>query len=104
MYARITVLEWKLGHRPEGMEEIISLVREKIVSEAKEQKGFTGLLGLLNRRRGRGMVMSLWETEADLQASEASGYYRAQLAAAESLYGVSATLSYEETYEVVVQE
>jgi heme-degrading monooxygenase HmoA len=104
MYARITVLEWKPGHRPEGMEEIITLVREKIAPEAKQQKGFKGLLGLLDRRRVRGMVISLWETEADLQASEASGFYRAQLAAVGPLYGVSATLSYEETYEVVVQE
>ncbi len=104
MYARVTVLEWKTGHKREGLEELIPVMRESIVPDAKQQHGFKGFLGLLDRREGRGMAITLWETEADLKASEASGYYRAQLAKAEPLIGFSASPLYQEVYEVVVQE
>ena len=64
MYARVTVLEWKMGQKHEGMEEM----------------------------------------ETDLQASEASGYYRTQLAELTPLSDLYTTPPYREVYEVVVQE
>jgi len=104
MYARVTVLEWKIGHKREGMEEMIRLLHQKIVPTARQQQGFKGFLGLLNRYEGRGMAITLWQTVADLRASEASGYYQEQLAQAEPLFGLSALPLEREVYEVVIQE
>src|SRR2546430_9056336 len=75
MYARITVLEWKMGQKHEGMQEMLQLLRDRIVPTAKLQQGFKGCLGLLDRREGKAMAITLWEMETDLQASEVSGYY-----------------------------
>ncbi|HZS79526.1 MAG TPA: hypothetical protein VFA41_23125 [Ktedonobacteraceae bacterium] len=104
MYARVTILEWKTGQKHEGMDELIRLMRESVVPASKQQPGFKGFLGLLDRREGKGMAITLWETEADLHASEASGYYRAQLTKAEPVFGLSASAPYREMYEVVIQE
>jgi len=104
MYARITVLEWKMGQKHEGMEEMLQLLRDRIVPTAKLQQGFKGFLGLLDRREGKAMAITLWEMETDLQASEVSGYYRAQLAELIPLSDLYTTPPYREVYEVIVQE
>jgi hypothetical protein len=104
MYARVTVLEWKMGHKRKGMEEMIHLLHQTIVPTARQQQGFKGFLGLLNRYDGKGMAITLWQTAADLRASEASGYYQEQLAKAEPLLGLSALPLEREVYEVVIQD
>jgi hypothetical protein len=104
MYARVTVLEWKKGHKREGMEQMIRLLHQTIVPAARQQQGFKGFLGLLNRYEGKGMAITMWQTEADLRACEASGYYQEQLAQAEPLLGPSALPLKREVYEVVIQE
>ena len=101
MYARITVLEWKMGQKHEGMQEMLQLLRDRIVPTAKLQQGF---LALLDRREGKAMAITLWEMETDLQASEVSGYYRAQLAELVPLSDLYTTPPYREVYEVIVQE
>ena len=44
----------------------------------KEQRGFNSLQVLTNANVGEGII-SLWETEADLVASEASSSYMGQM-------------------------
>ena len=83
---------------------MIQLLHDKIVPNAKQQQGFKGFLGLLDRKGGKAMVITLWEMETDLQASEASGYYRTQLAELTPLSDLYTTPPYREVYEVVVQK
>jgi len=104
MYARITVLEWKMGQKHEGMQEMLQLLRDRIVPTAKLQQGFKGFLGLLDRREGKAIAITLSEIETDLQASEVSGYYRPQLAELIPLSDLYTTPPYREVYEVIVQE
>ena len=61
MYARVTVLEWNMGERHEGMEETIRILHDTIVPAAKQQQGFKGFLGLLSRNEGKGIALTLWE-------------------------------------------
>ena len=68
MYARITVLEWKMGQKHEGMEEMLQLLHDRIVPTARQQQGFKGFLGL--SRGGEIILQSLWETAGDLQATQ----------------------------------
>lgn len=104
MYARVTVLEWKTGERREGIDETLQILHDSIVPVAKQQPGFKGFLGLLDRTGGKGIAITLWETEADLEAGESSGYYREQLAKLEHLSHLYALPPYREVYEVVIQE
>ena len=68
MYARVTRITWPQGEKVEGMDEVIQVVRDQIVPFAQGLQGFKGFLGL--SRAGEIILQSLWETEADLQATE----------------------------------
>jgi hypothetical protein len=72
MHARVTSIEWPAGEKVEGMDQAIQTVRDQIVPFAQQLQGFKGFLGL--SKDGRIVLLSLWETEADLQASEAGSY------------------------------
>jgi hypothetical protein len=67
MYARVSSYE---GGAPENLEESVRRGREDVVPAARELEGFGGAIALLDRRSGRHMVISLWETEEAMQASE----------------------------------
>lgn len=72
MHARVTSITWPIGQKVEGMDEAIQAVRDQIVPFARQLEGFKGFLGLL--RGGEIILLSLWETEADLEASKAVPY------------------------------
>jgi hypothetical protein len=58
------------------------------------------MLLLTDPTTGKGKSITLWETEADMQASEASGYLREQLA---RLANVLSTQVTREAYQVSVR-
>jgi len=97
MYARVVSGHYQSGKMDEGAE----LYRNSLAPAAKQQQGFKGLLGLVDRATGRGLSITLWETEADLKASETSGYYQQQLAKFVPLFSGPPD---REVYEVIAQE
>ena len=97
MHARVTVSQIK----PDKIDEALALYRDSVVPTAKQQRGFKALLNLSDRTTGKGLSIVLWETEADMKAGEASGYYQQQLAKFKDLF---ATPPVKEHYEVAVQE
>jgi len=76
MYARVSITQVQPGKTDEG----IRIHRESVVPACKQQKGFKGLYVLGDRKTGKGLTISLWETEADMTAGEASGFYQQQVA------------------------
>lgn len=96
MFARVSIIEGS----PEQIDESIRQTREKIIPEARKMRGFKGLYQLVDRKTGKEMAITLWETEADLNASaEAANRLRAQ-----AIQVVAATQPAKvEVYEVVVQ-
>lgn len=73
MHARVIFAQF----RPEQTDEIIQLYRESVVPEHRKQQGSKGTMVLIDRASGKGISITFWETEADLQASdEASPYYQ----------------------------
>lgn len=48
----------------------IDFVRDQVVPQLQQQKGFRGLSASADRSTGRVHVLTMWETEADLDASE----------------------------------
>ncbi len=72
MHARVTSITWPAGEKVEGLDEAVLAVRDQIVPFAQQLQGFKGFLGL--SRGGEIILLSLWETETDLQASEVGHY------------------------------
>jgi heme-degrading monooxygenase HmoA len=82
-------------------DEAIDIYRDSLVSAAKEQNGFKNAMLLTDPETGKFISITLWETEADMAAGEASGYYQEQIAKFGALFASPPTM---EHYEVSVQE
>ena len=96
MHARVVLTQLQPGKTDES----IRIYRDSVVPAAKKQKGFKGGLLLTDRNTGKGISVSLWDTEADMKASETSGYYQQQIG---KFAGILAGPPVRETYEVSVQ-
>ncbi len=96
MYARVT----NATAQPGKVDETIRVMRDSILPAAKKQKGFKSLFFLMNRNTGKGVVIVLWNTKADMTAGESSGYYQEQVAKEVPLLAGSPTV---EHYEVSVK-
>ena len=96
MFARVSTIEGK----PEQMDEGIRHFREQVLPAARKMDGFKGAYLLFDRKSGRNMGITLWNTEKDLQASaDAANRLRAQ---ATTRVAASKPASVE-IYEVAVQ-
>jgi heme-degrading monooxygenase HmoA len=76
MYARVITAPTKPGAIREGAR----VYEDSIVPAMQEQPGFLGTTFLVNETANKVISISLWATETDMQASEASGYLQAQIA------------------------
>ncbi|MCA9918926.1 MAG: antibiotic biosynthesis monooxygenase [Anaerolineales bacterium] len=97
MYARVVTAH---TIKPEAIQEGIRLYEESIMPAMKAQPGFVGTLFLVNEAENKVISISLWETEAAMQASEASGYLQAQMAKVAPLVTAPPT---NEHFETAVQ-
>jgi heme-degrading monooxygenase HmoA len=86
--------------KPGKTDELIRIARDSILPVARQQRGSLGMLLLNDRTTGKGISVTLWATEADMKASETSGYLREQLA---KLTDVLEPQIVREAYEVVLQ-
>jgi heme-degrading monooxygenase HmoA len=62
------------------MGEATKIFSESVIPAARQQRGFKGALFLTDPATGKGMSVTLWETEEDLKAGESSGYFKEQVA------------------------
>ena len=95
MYARVVTNQIQPGK----MDEWVAIVRDSIVPSLRQQEGFNGFVVLTSHDTGKSIGYSMWETEADLAASETSGNFQAQIA---KLGAVLAMPPARETYELAV--
>ena len=56
----------------QDIDDGVSYVRDVVTPQLKQQKGFRGITASADRRSGVLGVLSLWETEADRDASESA--------------------------------
>jgi heme-degrading monooxygenase HmoA len=96
MFARITKVQIKSN----TLEETEKIYRESVIPAAKAQKGYQRTYMLADRKTGKGMAFTLWDSEEDAIANEQSGYYREQL---DKFKDVFAAPPIREGYEVIVQ-
>jgi quinol monooxygenase YgiN len=72
MHAKVVHFQIKPGRK----DEVIRLFGEFIVPGAEKQKGFKAGMLLTDPDTDKAMSIALWETAADIKASEAGGYYQ----------------------------
>ncbi len=82
---------------PEKLDEGIKIVSDSIVPELRQFKGFKGALLLVNRQAGKSMMISVYDSEAEVKEVEHSGAYRKQVAKFAHLFSAPPT---REVYEV----
>lgn len=71
---------------PMNVKEAVRIYQERVVPAAREEEGFRGALMLTDPDTGEGLSISLWNTEDEMYASEASGFYHRKLDELEALF------------------
>ena len=74
MYARVTNIRFA----PEMKADVTSVARG-LAPILRRQRGFEGLQVLTDPNVGEGIIVSLWQTETDAEASEANPSYIGQM-------------------------
>jgi heme-degrading monooxygenase HmoA len=77
VFARVHVLETT----PEQSDTGLEIVRDQLLPWLRDASGFRGLIRLLDREKGKTLVISLWADEEALQASTDAGERLAELTA-----------------------
>ena len=96
MLARVSTIQGK----PQQVEDGIRNYREQVIPAAKKMTGFKGAYLLVDRKSGKEVSITLWDTEKNLQAStKAADQLRAQ---ASQIVAASKPPAVE-IYEVAVQ-
>ena len=91
MYARVINIRF-----PPTMKAEVTSIAQGLAPILKQQRGFKGLQVLTDPSGGEGIIVSFWETEADVEASEATSSYVAQMSMLSSfLYGSLVPRTYE---------
>jgi len=75
MFARVTKVQVKMTK----LDVSVKLYEDSVIPAAKSHKGFRGAYLLTNRKTGKGISMTLWDSEEDAVSNERSGYYQEQL-------------------------
>ena len=95
MHARVT----SVMIRPDAFTEAIRIYQDSIVSAIASHKGFHTADLIVDRSSGEGLSVTVWETEEDGKAYEASGTYQEQVAKLAQYFASKPTLR---TYDVAV--
>lgn len=75
MFARLTSTQIK----KERIDEFIKIYEKSVIPAAKSQKGYQGAYLLVDRETGKGISITLWNSEEDAVANERSRYYQEQV-------------------------
>ncbi len=96
-FARVTLTQGKV----DMINETIQLYKDSVVPVAQSQNGYRGIYLLNDFKTGKGISISLWESEEDAIANEQSGYYKEQLDKFKDFFTAKPV---REGYVVTVQE
>ena len=97
MYGRLVEVE---GIDPSKREEVLQIMRERIIPGLKEIDGFAGFISLVDEENRRGRSIVLWETKEG--ADEAERQFKAKRE--EIVRGMGATVRSADLYEAPIVE
>ena len=96
MFAQVAKVQVKMTN----LDVSVKLFEDSVIPAAKLRKGFRGAYLLTNRKTGKGIFMTLWDSEKDAVSNEQSGYYQAQLSKSKEYFRAPPV---REGYEVAIQ-
>ncbi|HEY7851217.1 MAG TPA: hypothetical protein VIC27_14200 [Ktedonobacterales bacterium] len=96
MHARVTTV----SVQPDKVAETTRIYNESILPAIKAANGNHGVFLLIDYASGKGISITLWNTQADGEAYDSSGAYREQVGKASPFFSAPPTLA---TYEVAAQ-
>jgi heme-degrading monooxygenase HmoA len=97
MYARLSLVPTK----PDTWDQALGIWREQLLPLIRQQQGFKGVIVMGDRAANKGATITLWETEADAQASMQSENFRKAMAALAPVITGQPEMQH---YEVAIQE
>ena len=95
MHARVVTFMVK----SDNIETLTSIHHNEVIPVLQQQEGFKGSRLLVDPASGKSMIVTLWESQAIMQATEDTGWFREQLAKFSTVFSSPPT---RETYEVKV--
>ena len=96
MFARLTIVQVHI----DKLDETRKIYEEGVIPAAKSQKGYRGAYLFTDRKTGKGISITLWDSEEDAIANEQSGYYQEQVG---KFKGFFTAPPVHEGYEVSIQ-
>ncbi len=96
-FVRLTIVQIK----KDMIDDAAKLYKESVVPAAKSQEGYIGAYLLVDRKTGKGISITAWETEKNAITNEESGYYKEQVAKFKDMFTAAPV---REGYEIVVSD
>lgn len=75
MYARIATTDIKDGKA----NELVQTIQEKALPSYENMPGFAGSMVLIDEQNQKGVMLTLWNSKEDLEASEKQASHRGHL-------------------------
>jgi heme-degrading monooxygenase HmoA len=97
MYARMLRMQVK----PEHIDDAARVFAEDIVPSCRTKKGYRGAYFLIDRKLAECVPVTLWETEADMLATEESRFFQTQIVKLLSFFRHGLI---RESYEVAIND
>ena len=82
MHARLS----RFVVQPGKLDQAARIMRNSVLMNAQQQRGFKGALMLTDPASNRGATITLWQTEADMKAGEVGTYYQDQVRKAAEVF------------------
>jgi heme-degrading monooxygenase HmoA len=97
MFARLVRIQTKI----ERIDEAAKLFEDGVIPSCKDKKGYKGAYFLTDRKTGISILMTIWESEEDMLATESSRFFQEQLIKFRTFFKAPPI---REAYEMVVQD
>jgi len=97
MHARLLIIQLKV----EQIDEASMLFEESVIPLCKDKKGYKGAYFLTDRKTGKCIMMTQWESEEDMLATEQSRFFQEQVIKFMSFFKSDPI---REAYEVVIED
>ena len=97
MYARVLIMKVEIDR----LDEASMLFKESVIPLCKDQKGYKGAYFLVDRKTGKCNVITIWDSEEDMMATEQSRFFQEQLVKFRRFFPPNPI---REAYEIVVED
>ena len=97
MFARLLIIQTE----PKRIDEASMLFEESVIPLCKDKKGYKGANFLADRKMGKCIFITQWESEEDMIATEQSRFFQEQVV---KFIGFFTQNPIREAYEVILED